>query len=143
MSRQRPDPLEVAGDFGPLFATPAAPVPVGPLHGDGDKRTSAIAAAALKADPERLAGLQREAFELVREFPGRTCKELANIAHARRGPAAQGLEWYRQRIGRRLSELERAELIHSGESRVDIETGRPAVTWWPCFNRATEGGQAP
>ena len=139
MSRHHEDPSEIrGGSMGPLFAPvagaepePGRPVPTGPLYSNGDKRTSAIAAGELKADPERLAGLQRDAFNLVREFPGRTCMELANICHLRRGEAAQGIEWYRQRIGRRLSELEDADLVHSGESRRDPATGRLAVTWWP------------
>ena len=136
MSRQREDPCELRGGTpGPLFASahpePAWPVPTGPLHAPGDKRTSAIAAAQLEADPEQLGGLQREALELVQEFPGKICMELANIAHLRRGEAAQGLEWYRQRIGRRLSELEDRDLVHSGDSRVDPQSGRRAVTWWP------------
>src|SRR5262245_14600872 len=128
----RSDDLEIRRSLGPLFEpSHSSPVPTSPLYGSTDKATSAQAAAALLGHPERLGGLQREALELVREFPGRTCKELANLAHARRGDAAQGIEWYRQRIGRRLSEIEAAGLIYAGRTEIDRDTGRKAVTWWP------------
>lgn len=132
MSRQAGDPSEMRGFLGPLFEpSPARPVPTGPLYSDGDKRTSAMAAAELKADPRRLGELQQEALGLVREWPGRTCKTLANFAQLRARDDSKGIEWWRQRIGRRLSELERAGLVKSGASEVDSDTGRRAVTWWP------------
>jgi hypothetical protein len=136
VSRQRSDPSETRSYLGPLFdPEPGRPVPVGPLHSDSDKTTSAIAAAELKSDPQELGSLQAEALQLVREFPGRTCKELASLAQIRDGRGE--LEWHRQRIGRRLSELERAGLVHPGDAQVDPETHRQAVTWWPCARQAS------
>jgi len=132
MSRQAVDPLEVRSTMRTLFdPEPGRPVPTGPLYSDGDKRTSAMAAAELKADPQRLGELQRAALDLVREWPGRTCKTLASFAQLRARDDSKGIEWWRQRIGRRLSELERAGLVTSGASEVDSDTGRKAVTWWP------------
>lgn len=138
MSRQAGDPHEIRTYLGPLFEPePGRPVPTGPLHSDGDKTTSAIAAAQLRADKERLGQLQREALDLVREFPGKTCKELASLAQIGAGDRFRdkGIEWFRQRIGRRLSELEAAGLVTSGEAVVDEETRRKAVTWWPVEGR--------
>lgn len=112
-------------------------------HGDaprmtpGDKTTSAIAAAHLRSAKDLLGQLQREALDLVREFPGKTCKELASLAQlaALDRFRDKGTEWLRQRIGRRLSELETAGLVTSGEAVLDEETRRKAVTWWPVEGR--------
>lgn len=99
----------------------------GPLAGKTDPETSHEAARKL-IDSCQLADAQRAALALVRQHPGRTCVDLAQVACA---GDERGIEFHRQRIGRRLSELERAGLIEHQGHATDPRTGRRAVRWWP------------
>ena len=78
------DPLEVPGQLGPLF-------------GNTDPQTSREAAERMGL---YIGPAQARAYRLVQDRPGSTCPELAG-----------GDEKERQRIGRRLNELEKAGLI--------------------------------
>lgn len=122
MPRQKDDPLEQPRGLGGLF-------------GRTDPPTSRESAEAMKADPRKLAGLQRVALDLVTRFPGSTARELAHnyLLEAETHVVDRGLEWARITIGRRLSELDRARLIHYSDmmGKIDPLTGRRAVTWWP------------
>jgi len=112
----------------------AKSAPMGPGAHRDDPATSHAAADA-KREARSLAMDQAEALAYVRSYPGRTCPELAKIAHAEdvqfdadngtSQASAQGVEWWRQKLGRRLSELARAGLI-----RRDGERDGCGV-WWP------------
>lgn len=118
---QRPDPHETARDMGPLFETPQKH-----LSGRTDPQTSRDAAAAILPSIGRH---QRWVLDLVRVYPGRTCPELA--AQAGYDMAADehiDIETCRQRIGRRLNELEKAGLIF----RNGVRDG--CCCWWPTNN---------
>jgi hypothetical protein len=111
---------------------PLFPLPVSPLAHRADPPTSKAAARALKADPRRLGALQNAALNFVRLKPGATCPELAVIAREWECMGAQidgkvhrDLEYHRQRIGRRLSELRRAGFIEARGERMGCQT------WWP------------
>jgi hypothetical protein len=118
VSRQRSDIYE--SGLGPLFAPP-----VEHLSGRTDPETSRKAAAAVLP---RLGWHQRLALAIVGAHPGSTCKELA--AAAMDSAAGQDfgpgdLEAVRQRIGRRLNELEKAGLIYRDGERDGCSL------WWP------------
>jgi hypothetical protein len=105
--RQRSDPLEMPGALGPLFAR-------------NDPPTSRKAAE--KMAP-RLTDGQEIALDEIRDNPGSTVKELG--VKAARYFSPPDAEYWRQRIGRRLNELEKAGLI-----RRDGERDGCAI-WWP------------
>ena len=121
MSRQRSDVFEAG--LGPLFD----PVPTSPLHHQDDPATSRESAAALRGDPDRLGREQSFALEMVRLNPGSTAPELGEIAARQYGHDA---EWWRQRIGRRLSELKRAYRIYPNGTKKDPNTRRRCQRWW-------------
>lgn len=120
MSRQREDPSEVRTQ-GPLFD-----VPERHLSGGSDPQTSREAAEDMGV---YIGPAQVLALEMVKRRPGCTTKELGQIAYdeARdRNPytAADAGTW-RQRIGRRLNELEKAGLIRREGERDGC------CCWWP------------
>jgi hypothetical protein len=117
MSRQRGDVHETG--LGPLFNPPARH-----LVGSADPATSFTAAARM-AGSETIGAHQRFALDLVRAHPGRTCPELAQLADLPQARARLGEEGVRQRIGRRLNELEKAGLIR----REGVRDG--CGLWWP------------
>lgn len=101
MSRQRPDAFE-RDNGGPLFAPRLREM----AH-TSDPHTSLKAAAAMIAG-DGLGAAQARALRLIEEHPGSTTKELATVGL--RFP--ENHEEARQRIGRRVSELLCAGLIH-------------------------------
>lgn len=101
MSRQRADIFE-RDNSGPLFAPRLREM----AH-TSDPHTSVKAAAAMVATGA-LGAAQARALRLIEINPGKTTKELATIGL--RFPESH--EEARQRIGRRVSELLRAGLIH-------------------------------
>lgn len=68
-----------------------------------------------------LSSLRREVLRLVKEYPGSIARELTDIAGHRD----------ERKVGRRLSELERMDLVRRGEERRCAVTGRQCSTWWP------------
>ena len=111
---------------------PLFPLPTSPLAHRADPPTSKAAARALKSDPRRLGALQNAALNFVRLKPGATCPELAIIAReweCMGAPIGRNthpdLEWHRQRLGRRLSELRRAGFIEARGERDGCQM------WWP------------
>ena len=119
MSRQKDDPLEAPPNAMPLFAPPLRH-----LSGSTDPQTSRDAAAQVKAGV--LAASQRVALDMVTLCPGSTAKELGMYAYENKaGFYAMGPEMARQRIGRRLNELMKAELIHRKGERDGCSL------WWP------------
>jgi hypothetical protein len=127
VSRQRPDPLEMAADLGPLFST--APR-LRELAHTSDPSTSIRAAAEVSASGE-LSRARRLALAWVRRKPGCTAKELGLRAYVFYG--FKDPEWWRQRIGRRLNELLDAGLIRREGARDGC------ACWWPGSN---PGGDA-
>ena len=120
MSRQKPDIFETHTDIGPLFSTPEKH-----LSGNTDPQTSRDAARLAMGS---LGNMQRWALELVQRYPGQTCKALATLAIRDGdfpGPFKTEHEYVRQRIGRRLNELEKAGLIR----RDGVRDG--CSVWWP------------
>lgn len=119
---KRDDPSEVRS-LGPLFE-PA----VERLYGRSDPPTSRQAAEKIQ---KSLGFHQRAALALVTAHPGSTCKELARrcIDSALRsdfsGSEVDGVEIVRQRIGRRLNELQRAGVIRREGERDGCSI------WWP------------
>ena len=101
--------------LGPLFDPP-----VHHLIGRTDPPTSREAADALVRSG-RLGRDQQEAYELVHHYPGSTSKDLGHLACA----IDEDNEHARQRIGRRLNELEKAGLIR----REGVRDG--CCIWWP------------
>lgn len=90
----------------------------GPAAATADPVTSHLAAEAVTKSGER----DRQAMqvlEAVRQFPGRTSRELA---------AASGLDRYV--CGRRLGELRSAGFVRNGEMRACAESGMKALTWF-------------
>lgn len=103
---------------------------LGALNEDGDLFTPARARrtdppeshqAAARITGDGLSDARRTALNLVRLYPGRTVKELASFAVADFGGEHEA---WRQRIGRRLSELNEAELIERG---AEVRNG--CATW--------------
>ena len=94
---------------------PLFPVP-GPMAGRTDPETSHKAAESMGL---YIGSAQARAYRLVQDHPGATCPELAG-----------GDERDRQRIGRRLSELQRAGLIRAEGEKPDPRTGRSCSRWW-------------
>lgn len=110
MTPLRPDPEAQSVQS---FKAPAS-------HAD-DPETSRDAALA-KMRGGSLESDRAVALSLVRRFPGRTVKDLVAI-HA--GGLPSDFERERQRIGRRMSELADAGLIHArGKSE-------GCQCWWP------------
>lgn len=101
---------------------------LGPLFARHDPSTSRKAAERIS---KSLGWHQRAALALVEGNPGRTCKELAERCLRTAlatdfGPFSEGgLEGVRQRIGRRLNELEKALLIRREGERDGCSV------WWP------------
>ena len=89
---------------------PLFPVSARPLAGRTDPETSHIAAEKMGL---YIGPAQARAYRLVCEHPGSTCPELAG-----------GDERERQRVGRRLSELQHAGLIR----REGVRDG--CAIWW-------------
>ena len=115
MSRHREDPLEIRHDSaGPLFDAPA-----NHRVGRTDPPTSARAARSVD-----LGKAQRLALAFVQRNPGATTKDLAASAMAAFG-GQNGIEWWRQRIGRRLNELEKAGVAYRSGERDGC------ALWWP------------
>lgn len=56
----------------------------------------------------------------VRQWPGKTCGELAHLVLMRREPC-----------GKRLPELRRAGLVRNGPERICSEQGTRQMTWEP------------
>ena len=100
-----------------------------PLYGRTDPGASRLAAERIIASGQ-LGRDQMEVLALVNCWPGKTVPELARYDE-RESPGRRSLEWHRQRIGRRMSELESAGLIRAGESKPSLESGRLCQTWWP------------
>jgi hypothetical protein len=118
MSRQREDATEVRPGLGPLFE-PAA----NHLAGRTDPQTSRDAARLKLAT---LGKDQALALALVRAYPGNSAKGLAAAAMDNdHGIWGVDFEAVRQRIGRRLNELEKAGLIR----RDGVRDG--CSCWWP------------
>lgn len=112
--------------LGPLFAPR-----VETLVGRTDPPTS-HAAAAKMVNSNRLGIDQRYALDAVRRFPGRTCPELAEALN---DPSDEtGEEWLRQRIGRRLGELEKAGLIRRDGTRDGCSV------WYPTDSQTAPAG---
>jgi hypothetical protein len=128
MSRQRPDPLEMVADFGPLFA---AERPLSHLAGQDDPGTSRTAAAEASTSGE-LSRARRLALAWVRRHPGLTTRELGLRAYVFYG--FKDPEWWRQRIGRRLNELLPAWVHRHGERD-------GCACWWPGKAPVGEGGR--
>lgn len=118
MSRQRSDPNEMAANFGPLFNMPAKH-----LSGATDPATSKKAAAKIVSS-DALARAQAVALAFVRNNPGSTAKELGRAALSAFG-GGHDVEFYRQKIGRRLNELEKCGLVHRDGERDSC------ALWWP------------
>jgi hypothetical protein len=88
------------------------------LRRNNDPETSAEAASSVM--PE-LSELQSQVVALVKAYPGRIVRELAEL---------HGDADFR-RVGRRLNEVERQGRIRRGEPRVCAYTNRRCTTWWP------------
>lgn len=110
---RRADPLET-DNGGPLFAPRLRE-----MSHTTDPHTSVKAAAGMLQGG--LGEAQERALRLIEEHPGSTTKELA--AFGLRFP--EDLEQARQRIGRRLSELLKADVIHRKGERDGMSL------WWP------------
>ena len=129
MSRQRGDIHEVGP--GPLFDPP-----IERLVGKTDPETSRRAAVGL-VQSGSLASDQGLALRLLREFPGRTTPELGVMAAGREEPPWDGdgrprrYEFWRQKLGRRLNELEKAGLIRREGARDGCSI------WWPVDRGST------
>lgn len=124
MSRHRGDIYEIG--LGPLFNAP-----VDHLSGRTDPETSRESACRLVATG-RLSVDQALALQLVRDHAGRTAKELGHaLAACAEMPEFRSVlvtsdpEECRQRVGRRLNELEKAGLI----KREGVRDG--CAIWWP------------
>lgn len=92
------------------------------MVGRTDPATSADAARKMR-DSGRLAESQARALALVCEHPGKTAPELGAIA-AGEDEMGRSVEWHRQAVGRRLSELERAGLVYRSG------TANGCSVWW-------------
>ena len=92
----------------------------GPRARTTHPRTSKDAGDAMRISA-RLGALQGEALWAVRNYPGNTAPEIAELC---------GLDDERI-LGRRLSELERRGLIYAQGTRPNRITGRPCQLWWP------------
>ena len=121
MSRQRGDVHEMRRrlelGLGPLFEPP-----IEHLVGRSDPRTSRQAADAMK-ESGALGEHQRWTLTLISMFEGNTVPELARLA-AKTITIETDLEVLRQRIGRRVNELEKAGLIHRKGTRDGCSV------WW-------------
>ena len=84
-----------------------------------DPATSHEAADFIVRDGSR-ARQQNRTVEIVRNCPGHTSNELADLC---------GLDRYM--LARRLPECESAGAVHKGASRLCSISGRKAVTWHP------------
>ena len=118
MTRDRSDMYPTS--YGPLFDTSLRN-----LSHTTDPQTSREAAS--KIGPQ-IGNLQRWALELIHRYPGRTTKELAKAAVAESNPPDEwhrDVERVRQQIGRRLNELEKANLIYRKGTRDGC------ALWWP------------
>jgi hypothetical protein len=104
----------------PLFDGPVLPLRVPARTGDP---ASSQAAAVDVVVSGRMRAQQRAALEAVRDHPGCTSMELAQVC-----------DLDRYQLARRLPELERAGQVRRGWQRICRVSGRPAVTW-----RAAEG----
>ena len=108
-----------------LLADQRLPAPMGPGAHHADPVTSHAAADA-KRESRTLGEDQYLAYTLVSEYPGSTCIELARAYCERFAPEdRRGIEFHRQRVGRRLSELQRAGLIVRRGERDGCGV------WWP------------
>ena len=77
---------------------------------------------AARAVVPRLGQLQQQLLEVVREHPGRTMNELAQLK-GERDPRT---------FNRRASELEKAGVIRVGVTKTCSVSGRRARTWRVC-----------
>jgi hypothetical protein len=84
-----------------------------------DPETSHLAAAHIIANGAR-GHNQRQAAEAVRNFPGRTSRELAAEC-----------KMDRHELARRLPECKRAGAVFIGAVKTCSISGRQALTWWP------------
>lgn len=83
-----------------------------------DPATSHAAAADVTASGVRSAQCAR-VLAGVRDYPGRTSRELAVLL---------GMD--RHAVARRTADLEHAGKVRKGEARPCTAGGKPAVTWW-------------
>ena len=111
----------------PRQVDPDFPVATSSLARTTDPYTSQESAAEMR-DTEKLGRAQRLTLNTVRAYPGYTANHLARAMNM---PAPR-------RINRRLSELERADLIRSDGDEVDPVTGRRCLKWWS-VDRQGEG----
>ncbi len=81
------------------------PFPTSPLYGRTDPETSSESAAKLR-ESGQLGADQALTLKLVRDHPGSTCPELA-LWLMKEEHSSHGFEHYRQKVGRRLSEVAR------------------------------------
>lgn len=88
---------------------------------------------------------QAAVFAWVRQYPGHTTQELAEICAKAKGPEDKGGTLDRYDFARRTSELAATTdkhgravqpLIERGPIRACTVTGKKALTWWPVGMRA-------
>lgn len=90
-----------------------------PASRPSDPSTSHLAEAEITGDGSR-ARMMRKALELVRTHPGCTANELDQLAGSKDGS-----------IRKRLTDLEKAGLVRTGEVRKSRVTGKLNQTWYP------------
>jgi hypothetical protein len=115
MTRKHSDGAEFNAGLGPLFQPKKRA-----LYSPDDPQTSRDAAQAAHA----FIGIdQRILLNYVTRFPGCTIPELA--WHAVQDHESGNVEMWRQKLGRRANEVEKAGLIR----REGVRDG--CSTWWP------------
>ena len=113
-----------AGESAPAGSAPTFPVGVTQLNIASEitrkshPETSFLAAMNLIAWGN-LTKHESRAFDLVREFPGRTAAELDAIAGVKK-----------RQIGKRLAGLAKKQKVRRGKRRMCEENGSLAVTWY-------------